>query len=282
MIESIPTVDSHISSPESSLRRTPYPSVKKRSQIQPPHRSGFQQQAFRRHRIFDENDLRSSTHNVVYDSSKPLNTTTTTTTTLTINPIRRGILSSDDNNMLLTSFSGNGNESDYDNNQCNQDHSNISKYLSSTTTTRLIKLPVNDLNQSNELTHTDDLLLGDQNEIVLNNNHSNDDGDEDNDNNEARVDLSNDNDDIDGDENTIQSTINNNQQSDNNIISSINSLQTSSNQRINNNRTSIESTSTIDDNIPSNYITYRRDPLAARRLLDIRSHLLLNTTLDAT
>jgi hypothetical protein len=39
---------------------------------------------------------------------------------------------------------------------------------------------------------------------------------------------------------------------------------------------------TLDDSAPSNYMAYRKDPLTARKLLDIRSHLLLNTTLDAT
>jgi hypothetical protein len=145
---------------------------------------------------------------------------------------------------------------------------------------------VNDFNQSEQLTRTDDLLLGDQNEIVLTNNSNihltlNKNDDDDDDNTEARVDLSDD--DIDADENTIQSTINNNnnQQSDNKLISSTNSLQSpSSNHRINN-RTSMKPT-TLDDSAPSNYIAYRKDPLTARKLLDIRSHLLLNTTLDAT
>jgi len=276
LVESVPSCNTHISSPESSLRRTPYASVKKRNQTHTHHRSGVQQQPFRRHRIFDENDLRSSTHTVVYDSSKALNTSTT------IIPIRRAIISSDDNNLKISSFIGSGNESDYDNNQCNNDYSNVSKYLSSSST-RLIKIPVNNFNQSDELTRTDDLLLGDQNEIVLNNNNNDDDDD----NTEARVDLSDDNDDddIDGDENTIQSTINNNQQSDNNIISSTNSLQISSNHRTNN-RTSMKppptTTTTLDDSAPPNYMAYRKDPLTTRKLLDIRSHLLLNTTLDAT
>jgi hypothetical protein len=278
LVECIPSSNTHISSPESSLRRTPYASVKKRNQTHTHHRSGIQQQQqpFRRHRIFDENDLRSSTHTVVYDSSKALNTST-------IIPIRRAIISSDDNNLTVSSFIGSGNESDYDNNQCNNDYSNVSKYLSSST--RFIKIPVNNFNQSDELTRTDDLLLGDQNEIVLNNNNNNDDDD----NTEAHVDLSDDNDDddIDGDDNTIQSTINNNQQSDNNIISSTNSFQTSSNHRTNN-RTSMKplppptTATTLDDSAPPNYMGYRKDPLTTRKLLDIRSHLLLNTTLDAT
>ncbi len=205
-------------------------------------------------------------------------------------PMRRTGTTSDDSNMTISSFGGSGNESDYDNNQYNNDYSNVSRYLSSST--RLIKIPVNGFNQSDELTRTDDLLLGDQNEIVLNNNsnihptiNNNDDDDDDNDNTEARVDLSDD-DDLDVDENTIQSTINNNNnnnpQSDNNVISSTNSLQASSNQRTNN-RTSMKSTTIIlDDSAPPNYTAYRKDPLTARKLLDIRSHLLLNTTLDAT
>ncbi len=278
LVEPIPTSNTHISSPESFLRRTPYASVKKRNPTNTHHRSGPQQQPFRRHRIFDENDLRSSTHTVVYDSSKNLNNTST------IIPIRRALILPDDNNMMISSFIGSGNESDYDNNQCNNDY----RYLSSST--RLIKIPVNDFNQSDELTRTDDLLLGDQNEIILNNNsnihsiNNNNNNDDDNDNTEARVDLSDDNDadDIDADENTI----NNNQQSDNNIISSTNSLQISSNHRSNNRnliKPATTTTSTLDDSAPPpNYIAYRKDPLTTRKLLDIRSHLLLNTTLDAT
>ena len=280
-------MNTHISSPEISLRRTPYASVKKRNQAHTHHRSGpGQQQPFRRHRIFDENDLRSSTHTVVYDSSKSMNNSISI-------PSRRTLASPDDNNMIISSFCGSGNESDYDNNQGNNDYSTIARYLSSSSS-RIIKIPVNDINQSDELTRTDDLLLGDQNEIVLNNNsniHSNillnENDDEDNDHTEARVDLSDDNDDdIDADENTIQSTIinNNNQQSDNNIISSTNSLQPSSNHRTNNliSMKPTTTTSTLDDSAPPNYPAYRKDPLTARKLLDIRSHLLLNTTLDAT
>jgi len=147
---------------------------------------------------------------------------------------------------------------------------------------------VNDFNQSDELTRTDDLLLGDQNEIVLSNdsnihsiiNNNNNDDDDGNDHTEARVDLSDD-DDRDDNETTIQSTIPiNNQQSDNNIISSTNSRQSTLNHRTNN-PTSTKPT-TLDDSAPMNIIEYRKDPLTARKLFDIRSHLLLNTTLDAT
>jgi hypothetical protein len=280
-------MNTQISSPEISLRRTPYASVKKRNQTHTHHRSGLgQQQPFRRHRIFDENDLRSSTHTVVYDSSKAMNSSI-------LIPTRRTIASPDDNNLTISSFGGSGNESDYDNNQCNNDFSKIARYLSSSSS-RIVKIPVNDFNQSDELTRTDDLLLGDQNEIVLNNNsniHSNisnnENDDEDNDHTEARVDLSDDNDDdIDADENTIQSTIiNNNQQSDNNVISSTNSFQPSSNHRTTNMismKPTTTTTNTLDDSAPPNYPSYRKDPLTTRKLLDIRSHLLLNTTLDAT
>jgi hypothetical protein len=150
---------------------------------------------------------------------------------------------------------------------------------------------VNDFNQSDELTRTDDLLLGDQNEIVLSNDsnihpiiNNNNDDDDGNDHTEARVDLSDDDDDDDDrDDNktTIQSTITiNNQKSDNNIISSTNSRQSTLNHRTNN-PTSTKPT-TLDDSAPMNIIEYRKDPLTARKLFDIRSHLLLNTTLDAT
>jgi hypothetical protein len=261
-------------SPELSLRRT-IASVRKRNQTHTHHRSGGQSQPFRRHRIFDENDLRSSTHTVVYDSSKSINNST-------INPIRRIVIPTDETNLTLSSFGGSGNESDYDNNQSSNDYSNISKYLSST---RLNKLPVNDFNPSEDLTSIDAHLLGDQNETILNNNlhlhHPIINHHDDDENTEARVDLSDDNDDdIDADENTIQSTINI-QQSDNNITSSTNFLPSSANHR-SNNRMSPKPPSNIDDSAPSNYMAYRKDPLATRKLLDIRSHLLLNTTLDAT
>jgi hypothetical protein len=200
--------------------------------------------------------------------------------------MRRTVVPTDETNLTISSFGENGNESDYDNNQSSNDYSNISKYLSST---RSNKLPVNDYNPSDDL---DAHLLGDQNETILNNNlnfhHATINHHDDDENTEARVDLSDDNDDdIDADENTIQSTINI-QQSDNNIISSTNSLQSSANHR-SNNRTSPKpptpptTTKTgHDDSAPSNYMAYRKDPLATRKLLDIRSHLLLNTTLDAT
>ncbi|CAF3469720.1 unnamed protein product [Rotaria sp. Silwood1] len=306
-IETVPSNNTHMPSPESSLRRTPYASVKKRNQSHIHHRSGLgqqqqqqQQNLFRRHRVFDENDLRSSTHTVVYDSSTVQNSPTSTRT-------RRAIIPSDDNNLIVSSFGGSGNESDYDNNQSNTDYSNLSKYLSSTSSSkRLFKIPVNNLNRFDELTRTDDLLLGDQNEIVLNNNsnihsiiNNNDDNDEDEDEDddedgddkdqtEAHFELSDDNDDdIDGDENTILSTIiNNNPSSDNNIILSTNSRQPSSNHRPNNvsfmKPTKTTTTTTLDDSAPSKYVGYAKDPLTARKLLDIRSHLLLNTTLDAT
>ncbi|CAF0943351.1 unnamed protein product [Adineta steineri] len=265
------SVNTHISSPETSLRRTPFASVKKRNQTHTHYRSGFgqQHQAFRRPRVFDENELRASTHTIVYDSSKASNNNNNSSAAI---PIRRTIASSsDDNNTMVSSLGGSGNESDYDNNHSVNDYSNIPKYLP-TLSTRPIKIPVNDLNQSDELTRTDDLLLGDQNEIVLTNDSTMNHNDNDDRNNykETHVDLSDDDDD-DNDTTTIQSTMtNNNQQSDSNITSLTNPL---SNHRI--------STKTTD-NTSSNVQEYRKDPLAARKLFDIRSHLLLNTTLDAT
>jgi len=175
-----------ISFSESSLRRTPYPSVKKRNQ----------QQLYRRHKLLNDNDIHSSTHTIVYESSK----------------------STDDNLSLV----GSGNESDYDNN-----------HQSST-----VKVPVNNFLNS------DELLLGDQNEIILNN--------------DTHIE-------------------NNNEQSDNTKISLTNSpLRTNLITSIN------PTTATLDDSAPPNFLAYQRDPLITRRLLDIRSHLLLNTTLDAT
>jgi hypothetical protein len=96
----------------------------------------------------------------------------------------------------------------------------------------------------NNLLNSDELLLSDQNEIILNNN-------------------------------THFENLNN-QQSDNTKISLINSPHRT------NLITSVNPTATLDDSAPSNFLAYHRDPLITRRLLDIRSHLLLNTTLDAT
>jgi hypothetical protein len=95
----------------------------------------------------------------------------------------------------------------------------------------------------NNLLHSDDLLLGDQNEIILKNNTQ------------------------------IENL---NQQSDIIKISSKNSPHKA------NIIATISTTALLDDSAPSNFLAYRRDSLIARRLLDIRSHLLLNTTLDAT
>ena len=285
-------MNTHISAPESSLRRTPYASVKACHPIHRHRRSGpGEQSLFHRYRIFDENDLRSSTHTVVYDSSKTIHNSTAL-------PIRKTIITSDDTNMIVSSVGGSGNESDYDNNNNNNDYSTTSRPLS--LSTRHFQIPVNNSNPYCELTRTDDLLLGDQNEIILNNDsniHSvisddnnnddngNDDDNDDDDYTEARVELSDDNgSDINYDENTIQSTIiNNNQQSDNNIVLSTNSLQPLSN-RWTTNLTSMKSksTRTLDDSPSSIFPDHRRDPLTTRKLLDIRSHLLLNTTLDAT
>ncbi len=90
----------------------------------------------------------------------------------------------------------------------------------------------------NNILNSDELLLGDQNEIILHN--------------DTKFEHLN-------------------QMSDNTKLSS--------------NRSNIHSTTaaaTLDDSAPSNFLAFHRDPLITRRLLDIRSHLLLNTTLDAT
>ena len=137
----------------------------------------------------NESDVHSSTHTIVYESSK----------------------STDDNSSLVAS----GNDSDYDNNQ-----------------SPTVSNPVNNLLNSDELS------LGDQNEITLHN-----------------------------DMHFEHLHPNNNQQSDQIKLSLTqpNSI-----------------TSSLDDTSPSNFLAFHRDPLLTRRLLDIRSHLLLNTTLDAT
>jgi hypothetical protein len=136
-------------------------------------------------------------------------------------------------------LSGSENESDYDNNQGTSD-----SYLPST---KFIQIPVN---ESDELTHTDDLLLGDQNEIILNNDTHID----------PRIpDLP-----IDCVEHQNNKILSTNSPHRANII------------------TSIKPTATLDDSASSNFVAYRKDSLTSRRLLDIRSHLLLNTTLDAT
>ena len=145
-----------------SLRRTPFPSVKKRNQQN------------RKQKILHDNDHHSSTHTII--SQTP-------------------------------SLVASGNDSDYDNNQSPTVQNN----------------PVTtDLN-------SDELLLGDQNEIILTNDTHFD---------------------------------NLNQQSDN--------------------RSHQIPSATLDHNVPTNFLVYHKDPLITRRLLDIRSHLLLNTTLDAT
>lgn len=270
-LELPPPVNNQISSPETILRRS-LASVRKRNQIHAHHRSGGQSQPFRRHRIFDENDLRSSTHTVVYDSSKSINHHSPG------HSIRRTVVPVEENQTSMSSLAGSGNESDYDNNQGQQDYSNLTKYFAST---RSNSVPVKTFHTNEEFPSLDAHLLGDQNETVL---YNNNDEDED-EHTEARVDLSDD--DVDADENTIQSTINNNQQSDNLIISSTNSPQSSVNHRTNNRMlikptAAAAATANLDDSAPSTYIPYRKDPLTTRKLLDIRSHLLLNTTLDAT
>jgi len=165
-----------------------------------------------------------------------------------------------------------------------------------------IEYNLNKMN-NDELTRTDDLLLGDQNEIVLTNDAHIDSlstnislqinaNNADNEDNEASVDLFDD--DADGDENSVQSAIaiNSNQQSDSSNIPSTNSLPSSSIHSFvpSHHRTHIITSTrhavTLDDSAPptatSTYISYRKDHLTPRKLLDIRSQLLLNTTLDAT
>ncbi|CAF3708814.1 unnamed protein product [Adineta steineri] len=206
ILESTSSVTGHITSPESVFRRTPFASVKKRNQT---HRLPYHQQlGHRRHRIFDENDIQSSTHTIIYDSPKAFHE----------QKLIRTIHSLDDNPLFITS----GHESDYDNNR-------------STT----IQIPVNNFFHSNDLLRTDDLLLGDQNEITLHN------------------------------DTHIENI--NNQQSDIIRITSTNSS----------NKTNIP---TLNDSTSTstNHLAYRKDSLTSRRLIDIRSHLLLNTTLDAT
>jgi hypothetical protein len=80
--------------------------------------------------------IHSLTHTIIYDSSK------SNDDNLTI----RKINLHDDNLTLV----GSGNESDYDNNQ-----------------SMTVQISSNNLLNSNELIHTDNLLLGDQNEIIL-------------------------------------------------------------------------------------------------------------------
>lgn len=139
-------------------------------------------------------------HTNVYDSPRSLDEPT-----------------SDESPFLIAS----GNESDYDNNRCTAVRKPVKKFL-----------------YSDELIRTDDLLLGDQNEITLVN--------------DTHIDNLH------------------NQQSDTP-------------------RTSVASAATkinalpLDDSAPSaNLLAYRKESLTSRRLIDIRSHLLLNTTLDAT
>ncbi|CAF4495249.1 unnamed protein product [Rotaria sp. Silwood1] len=190
--ESTSSMTIDLSPPASSLRRIPYPSVRKRNQIH--HRSVLHQQAHRRHKISNDNDIESSKSN---DD----------------NTIKRTTDSPIDDSLVFSS----GNESDYDNNQCTT-----------------VKMPVNDHLNSDELTCTD---------------------------NETHIENSN---------------VNNNQRSD---IIRITSKDTP--HRANKIMT-INATATLEDSEPTSFQAYRRDSLITRRLLDIRSHLLLNTTLDAT
>jgi hypothetical protein len=90
----------------------------------------------------------------------------------------------------------------------------------------------------NNILNSDELLLGDQNEIIIHN--------------DTQIEHLN-------------------QSSDNKLSSNRPNL-----------ITSIHPTATLDDSAPPSFLAFHRDPLITRRLLDIRSHLLLNTTLDAT
>lgn len=245
-----------ISSPEGSFRRTPFASVKKRHQIptQPQPRSNYQPiaQTFRRHRLFDGDDLRASTHTVVYDSSKVTNSNSSTTASI---PIRRPGVPSDENLLSKSSLGGSGNESDYDNNQYSFDYSHSMKST---------RLPVNNSSYpSTELTRIDDLLLGDQNEIVLHND-TNLIGSTNFDDDEHRP--------------SLRSTTDpfTHPLSDNSPILS---------HPHHHHFSTIRSTTSPnrDDSVPTtNYLAFRKDPMTTKKLLDIRSHLLLNTTLDAT
>ncbi|CAM4965944.1 unnamed protein product [Rotaria socialis] len=190
MIESTSSINNEMPSPESSLRRIPYPSVRKRNQIL--YRSTPHQQECLQNRISIDNDIHSI-------KSNDDNTTTIRTNHSSI-----------DNSSLVSS----GNESDYDNNQCTA-----------------IKLPVNDISHSNELTRTNETTQQD-----------------------------------------------NNEQSDTIKITSKDTLHRA-NKTISINPTAA---ATLDDSAPTNFPSLLKDPIGTRRLLDIRSHLLLNTTLDAT
>ncbi|CAF2015869.1 unnamed protein product [Rotaria magnacalcarata] len=190
MIESTSSINNDMSSPESSLRRIPYPSVRKRNQIL--YRSPLHQQECLQNKISIDNDI---------DSIKSNDDNPTTIRTKH---------SSIDNSSLASS----GNESDYDNNnQCTA-----------------IKLPVNDISHSNELTRTNETTQQDNNEQS----------------------------------DTIKITSKDTLHRANKIIS-VNPTAT-----------------TLDDSAPTSFQSLLQDPITTRRLLDIRSHLLLNTTLDAT
>jgi hypothetical protein len=106
---------------------------------------------------------------------------------------------------------------------------------------------VTKLIDSDEFLRTDDLLLGDQNEITIRN-----------------------------DTHFENLNTSNNQQSDITILSSTNSSHKM------NIKASANTVTTLDDSSSTNLLAYRRDSLTSRRLIDIRSHLLLNTALDAT
>ena len=137
------------------------------------------------------------------------------------------INSSDDNSSLF----GSENESDYDNNY-----------------SMIAKIPVNHRLKPNELTRTDDLILSDQNEIILNN--------------DTHIENLN----VDNDHQSDIAKITSHDAShDSTIIRPINTAGTA-----------------LNDSAPSDIVACHKDSITARRLLDIRSHLLLNTTLDAT
>ena len=282
-------LSNQVSSSDLFLPWTPYVNVKTRPGST-SHRSSIQsmlsspaasQTGTRRNPFRDENDLHPSSYTVVYDSSKQMPSSTAI-------PIRRRTAASEESTHKISSISGSGNESDYDNNQLPYDFSKTAKRLPSPD--RLICPPVNDFDQTNELTRMDDLQLGDQIEITLHNDSnltlthlSNEDNDR-----EVYEYASNLNDapHYDQYKHSSSACSMNNPLSDSSrrILSASKSLQGSSNHRSNlsnSNRPTINN-KTLDDSAPPLYITPRKDQLAAKRLLEIQSQLLLNTTLDAT
>ena len=190
--------------PQSSLRRTPYPSVKRRHHCHTHQRLPSLQQPHRRQRVFDEIARRPSIPTVIYDSSKSADHRHSTV---------RERQSSVDHQLFMA---GSGNESDYDNN--------------------LPSRPASAFVPSERLTREDDLLLADQNEIILENNTPFE---------------------------TNHHPTRRQSDDDQGMPLAEPARQ--------------ENAIPIDDTS-----SYYKEPSLTRRLMDIRSHLLLNTTLDAT